>query len=346
METKNLKEAMFYEKLGDGKVKCLLCPHTCTIADNKVGICKVRRNIGGTLYATTYQKASAVAIDPIEKKPLFHFFPGSHVLSYGGVGCNLKCRYCQNHHISQATPDVYPLRNTGGPDRVLSVALRRACGGVAFTYNEPTVWYEFMYDTAKAVKEKGFYTAMVSNGYINPEPLKKLTPYIDAANIDIKSITEEDYWSMSTAHMDPVLQTVDYLAKNDVLVEITCLVVTGFNDTEEKIRTMARWIVDHTGPDTAFHLTRYHPDYLYTEPATSLDTLKMAYKVSKDEGLRYVYVGNTIMRRYANTYCHNCNTLVVTREKAYARKNYRTVKGKPSCPSCGTQLPFVDKAVP
>jgi len=348
MDTKNLKEAMFFDRHGSGKVKCRLCPHECKVSEGKEGICRVRKNIGGTLYATTYQKASAIAVDPIEKKPLYHFYPGSPVLSYGSIGCNLRCLYCQNYHISQVSPDEYfRLRDTGGQKQVVNEVIRRACDGVAFTYNEPTIWYEFMYDIAPAVKEKGFYTVLVSNGHINPEPLSQFSPHIDAANIDLKTISDKQYMSMSKAHIQPVFDTINYLKEVGVLVELTNLVVTDFNDSEEQIRELCRWVVKNPGPDTPVHFTRYHPEYQYSAPATSLDTMKKTYEIAQEEGLQYIYVGNTPMRKYNNTHCHNCGETVISREKAYARRLYTfDSEGKVICPSCKITLPIVDKKGP
>jgi len=197
------------------------------------------------------------------------------------------------------------------------------------------------------VKEKGYYTALVSNGHINMKPLERLTPHIDAANIDLKSITDEDYMYMSRVHIQPVLDTINHLKKAGALVELTTLVTTDFNDSEETIRELCRWVVKNPGPDTPVHLTRYHPDYQYHAPATSLEILKKAYRIARAEGLEYVYVGNTPMRKYSNTFCHKCGELVVSRDKAYARKFYNfDDKGKVVCHSCGVTLPIIDKKGP
>jgi len=349
MDGVKLKQALFFERLNDGKVQCRLCPRTCTIADGKLGACLVRKNIGGTLYALTYRKASAISVDPIEKKPLYHFYPGSDVLSYGSVGCNLKCRYCQNHHISQRSPEEHGLglRETGGPATVMKNIIRRACGGVAFTYNEPTIWYEFVYETARAVKEKGYYTTLVSNGYMNPEPLKQLTPYIDAANIDLKSITDEDYVFMSKAHLQPVLNTIKHLHDSGVLVELTTLVATDFNDSEDKIREISRWVVSNLDQDIAMHFTRYRPEYHYTAPPTSLEFLRKTYDLAREEGLRYVYVGNTRMRKYNNTFCHNCGEMMIGRDSFYTRRNYDyDPETGVICSKCRTPLPIIATAKP
>ncbi len=336
---------MFYERLDGGKVQCHLCPKNCTIAQGKRGMCRVRINIDGTLYSLIYRKASAIHPDPIEKKPLYHFYPNTPVLSYGSVGCNLRCRYCQNHHISQVKPEEYAgLRNTGGPKQVLRAIVRRACSGIAFTYNEPTIGYEFVREIAEAVKEKGLYTVLVSNGYLNPEPLEQLAPFLDAANIDVKSISDEDYRYMSGSTLAPVQATLEYLNSHGVVVAVTNLVVPGFNDSDAKVRGLAQWVLDKLGPNTPLHFTRYRPEYLYTAPATPLRTLQSAYRVAKEVGLNYVYVGNTAMRKFGNTYCHNCGELAISREGFYARKLYLFSKeGKVICKECETELPIMDK---
>lgn len=344
-EALSLKEAMFFEHLEEKKVRCLLCPRRCLIPEGKVGFCGVRKNINGELYSLIYRKASAIAVDPIEKKPLYHFYPGSAVLSYGTIGCNLHCKYCQNYHISHPKSEDFSLRETGSPEEIVNETIKRACEGVAFTYNEPTIWYEFVYETAKVVKERGFYTVYVSNGFINEEPLRKLAPHLDAANIDLKSFKEEDYVFMSKGHLQPVLNTIKILKESGVFVEITNLVVTDFNDSEEMFREISNWVVKTLGADTPLHFTRYHPDYLYTAPATPLNTLKRAYEVAKEEGVNYVYIGNTLMRKYSNTFCHKCGELLISRDGFYARKTYTfDENGKVICPSCGVFLPIIDKS--
>ena len=337
-----LKEAMFYEHLDGGKVRCHLCAHNCIIPEGGVGICRVRKNIGGTLYTLIYSLASAVAVDPVEKKPLYHFYPGSSVLSFGTVGCNLRCQYCQNWHISQVKPDDYNLKPVGEPESVPSLIRRSACDGVAFTYNEPTIWYEFAYDVSRIVKEHGYYTIFVSNGYMNPEPLRKLAPYLDAINIDVKAFQDELYMKMSKAHLQPVLDTLVLAHKLGIHIEITTLLVPGFNDSPEDLKRQTEWIVENLGQDVPLHLTRYHPDYKYEVPATPLHLLIDSYKIAKDAGLNYVYLGNVMKTDYENTRCPNCNELLVKRRTYFVERLYQLEDGKVTCPECGTEIPIVD----
>lgn len=338
----SLKEAMFYERIEDNRVRCHLCAHNCIIPDGGVGICRVRKNIQGTLYTLIYSLASAVAVDPVEKKPLYHFYPGSSVLSFGTVGCNLRCQYCQNWHISQVTPEKYNLKPVGAPETVPALIRRSASDGVAFTYNEPTIWYEFAYDTAKVVKEHGYYTIFVTNGYMNPEPLRKLAPYLDAMNIDLKAFRNELYLKMSGAHLKPVIDTLILAKKLGIHIEITTLLVPGFNDAEDDLRRQAEWIVENLGADVPFHLTRYHPDYKYNAPATPLHMLIDSYRIAKKAGLNYVYLGNVMKTDYENTRCPSCNALLIKRRAYFVERLYKRKEGKVFCPECGREIPVVD----
>lgn len=341
-QTSMLKEAMFYEELDGKKVQCHLCAHNCIITEGKVGVCRVRKNVGGKLYSLVYGKASSVSADPVEKKPLYHFFPGSSVLSFGTVGCNLKCQYCQNWRISQVKPDDYSLRTLGSADEIISQIRRYTSSGVAFTYNEPTIWYEFAYDIARAVKKKGYYTIFVSNGYMNPEPLKNLAPYLDAMNIDLKAINPEQYHKMSKAKIQPVLDTLILARELGIHVEITTLVVPGFNDSTEDLNKIARWIHDNLGSDVPYHLTRYHPDYHFNAPATPMNTLLKAYEIAKKAGLDYPYLGNIMKTDYENTRCRTCSTMLVKRRTRFVERLYSQKEGKIMCPKCGSVIPIID----
>ncbi len=342
-QTQFVKEAMFYEQLDEKRVRCKLCAHNCLVAEGKVGVCSVRKNIGGKLYSLIYGKASSVSADPVEKKPLYHFYPGSSVLSYGTVGCNFKCLYCQNWRISQVKPDAYDLRTLGTADQILSQMRRYTCSGVAFTYNEPTIWYEFAYDIAQAVKKKDKYTIFVSNGYMNPEPLKKLAPYLDAMNIDLKAIDVEKYRKLSRARIEPVLNTLKLARELGIHIEITTLVVPGFNDSTRDLEKICNWIHDNLGSDIPYHLTRYHPDYHYDAPATPLDKLIESYKIAKKAGLDYVYLGNIMKTDYENTRCKNCSTMLVKRRTRFVERLYSMKDNRISCPKCDTQIPIIDK---
>lgn len=342
-QTQFVKEAMFYEQLDGKKVQCQLCAHNCTIVEGKTGICRVRKNIEGKLYSLIYGKASSISADPVEKKPLYHFYPGSSVLSFGTVGCNFKCQYCQNWRISQVKPDDYSLRTVGTAEQILSQIRRYTCSGVAFTYNEPTIWYEFAYDIARAVKEKGYYTIFVSNGYMNPEPMKKLSPYLDAMNIDLKAIGNEQYLNMSKAKIQPVLDTLILARELGIHVEITTLVVPGFNDSTGDLEKICGWIHDNLGSDIPFHLTRYHPDFHYDTPATPLKKLIEAYEIAKKMGLDYAYLGNIMKTDYENTRCKNCSTMLVKRRTRFVERLYSMKDDKILCPKCSTEIPIIDR---
>jgi pyruvate formate lyase activating enzyme len=342
-QTSFLKEAQFYEQKDGKKVQCLLCAHNCIIAEGKVGICSVRKNVGGKLYSLVYGKASSISADPVEKKPLYHFYPGSSVLSFGTVGCNLKCQYCQNWRISQVKPEDYDLRVMGTAEQILSQIRRYTCSGVAFTYNEPTIWYEFAYDICRVVKAKDYYTIFVSNGYINPEPLKKIAPYLDAINIDLKAISEEQYVKMSKARMQPVLDTLKLAHELGLHIELTTLVVPGFNDSPEDIKRIADWTLENLGSEIPVHLTRYHPDYHYDAPATPIQTLIRSFEVAKKAGLDYVYLGNIMKTDYENTRCSQCSNLLVKRRTKFIERLYKQENGKVSCPKCSNEIPIIDR---
>ncbi len=337
-----LKEAMFYEKRGDGKVRCQLCAHNCIIGSGNVGVCGVRRNIDGKLYSLIYGKASSISSDPVEKKPLYHFYPGSAVLSFGTVGCNLKCQYCQNWRISQVTPERFKLRNVDKPENIPSLIRKYACDGIAFTYNEPTIWYEFAYEAARIVKERNYYTIFVSNGYMNPEPMKKLAPYLDAINIDLKAFSEKQYLEMSKAKLQPVLDTLMLAKKLGIHIEITTLLVPGFNDSEEEIRAEAEWIRDNLGPEVPLHITRYHPDFQYKARSPTMQELIKALDISKKAGLDYVYLGNIMKTDYENTRCPKCNNHLVKRKTRFVERTYNILDDVVSCPHCQTIIPIVD----
>lgn len=280
------KEALWYEKLEDDIVHCLLCPHSCKIPEGKNGICKVRYNLEGILYTKNYGKASSIAMDPVEKKPLYHFHKGKYLLSIGTFGCNFKCDFCQNHEISQ-TDYFGQMLDIG---KLIDICTRYTdCIGIAFTYNEPSIWYEFVLDCAKKIKSKGLLNVLVTNGYINPGPLMELLPYIDAMNIDVKSMNPEFYKKICGGSLEPVIHTVEE-SVNRCHVEITNLIIPEQNDDPNDVRNLARWLAN-LDPDTPLHLTRYYPSYKMkaspTEPAKLLE-LKKAAK----EYLNNVYIGN------------------------------------------------------
>ncbi|MDI6917151.1 MAG: AmmeMemoRadiSam system radical SAM enzyme, partial [Thermoplasmatales archaeon] len=270
-----MKEAMFYEKKDD-KIRCLLCPHKCLIPEGKRGICGVRENRKGVLYSLIYGEASSITPDPIEKKPLYHFYPGSTVLSFGTVGCNFRCRHCQNYSISQAKYGFYPLERIT-PEEIISKAKKYNCRGIAWTYNEPTIWYEFTYDVSRIAKEKNLYTVYVTNGYINEEPLKKIAPCLDAMNIDVKSMNEEFYHKICGGALSPVLRTTELAKKLGIHVELTYLIIPGHNDDESEIKEFCRWVKNNAEGGTPVHFSRFYPHYKMSSlPPTSMETMLKA----------------------------------------------------------------------
>ncbi|MBE6082083.1 MULTISPECIES: AmmeMemoRadiSam system radical SAM enzyme [Tissierellales] len=281
---RDFKEAMYYEKMNNGRVKCFLCPHRCTIKDGYSGICGVRKNKNGILNTINYGKISSYAYDPIEKKPLRNFYPNTRIFSIGSFGCNLKCRFCQNWQISQQLPPTIEI-----PDKDILALAGENSIGIAYTYNEPTIWYEYVFHIAKKIREIGLKNVLVTNGYIEQEPLKELLPFIDALNIDLKSYDDEYYRELCGGNIGPILETIKMSAEKSH-VEITTLIVEGENDSPEKIGSMAYWIsqIDKNIP---LHITRYFPAYKMNNPPTSLDILT-ELKEQADKYLKYVYLGN------------------------------------------------------
>jgi len=331
-----MKEALYYKKKEKKVVQCFLCPKNCVIAPDKSGLCRVRKNINGVLTSLVYSQPCSIAMDPIEKKPLYHFMPGSDILSIGTVGCNMRCLHCQNSEISQADP-VDVSDQSLSPEDVVKIAVGKDSAGIAYTYNEPTVYYEYMLETAKLAKEKGLKNVIVSNGYINSEPLKNLCKYIDAANIDLKSFDEKFYRKVCFAELASVLDTLMTLKKHKVWLEVTNLVIPTLNDNLKEIEKMCIWIKVNLGTDVPIHFSRFHPMYkLLDLPPTDENTLDMAAKVAKKH-LNYVYVGNVQITDHSNTYCTSCKALVIGRS-GYAISDH-TKKGK--CSNCGASVPGV-----
>lgn len=326
---------MLYQKVRN-KIQCVLCPHQCILHEGKTGTCGVRQNIGGKIRSKNYGLITGFALDPIEKKPLYHFYPGSKILSIGSLGCNLRCNFCQNWQISQVCdtkPDKY---KTMSVEAVLAEALNITDNiGLAFTYNEPTVWYEFMYDTAKACKQHNLKTVMVSNGFINKKPLEALLPYIDAFNIDIKAFTENYYHEMTGGSLKPVLDNLKTLSKHEKHLELTNLIIPRKNDDPEQFTEMVNWISNELGPNTVLHISRYFPAYKQTLPATSENLMLELYEIAQTK-LHFVYLGNLQHEAYQNTRCTGCKQVLVTRSAYKTQVNGLTPEGK--CTKCGTQI--------
>lgn len=301
-----VKEARYYKTLNQDKVQCFLCPHNCQIESDGYGVCRVRKNSNGKLFSLNYGKVASYGKDPIEKKPLYHFYPGEKIFSVGSYGCNFTCDFCQNYGISQETPSV--IETPAG--NLADIALNEKNNiGVAYTYNEPTIWFEFMHDITKEVRKSNKKNVLITNGYINIEPLKEILPYIDAMNIDLKSMNPEYYKKYCGGELAPVLESIKIASKN-THVELSTLLIEGLNTSEEEIEEIAKWIasIDDSIP---LHLNRYFPNYKMKLPATKVELVKSLAKIAKKH-LKYVYVGN-IKEGDHNTYCPKCSELLIDR---------------------------------
>ncbi|ABO35366.1 Radical SAM domain protein [Methanococcus maripaludis C5] len=334
-----LKEALFYENLENCKIKCNICPRHCIISSGKRGVCGGRENIDCSLYAVNYGKICATAVDPIEKKPLFNYKPGTSVFSIATAGCNFKCKHCQNWEISQSLPEEVPFSELT-PEDVVELAKNYLCEGIAYTYTEPTIFYEFMQETAKLAKKHDLFNVMVTNGYIEKEPLKKLE--IDAMNIDIKG-NSEFYKKICLAELEPVLETCRLAKKLGIHIEITNLVVPTYNDNPKYIESIINFVKDELGVDTPLHFTAFYPHYKLTSvPSTRMETIKKARDMALNAGLHYVYAGNVPFGAGYNTYCPECKSIVVDRF-GYQKPELHLDKSSktPKCPKCGKELDLI-----
>ena len=329
-----LHKAMFYQKLKNNYVRCDLCPNNCVLKENEIGTCNVRQNIEGELYTLVYNRPVSINIDPIEKKPLYHFYPGSLILSIATVGCNLRCNFCQNWTISQTKPDEASAYNAT-PEQIVEMAKENNCRSIAFTYTEPTIFYEYMYDIAKLAKENDIKTVWVTCGYINEEPLRKLAKVIDAANIDLKGFSEEFYSTYTTGSLQPVLNTLKIAKEEGMFFEITNLVIPDANDDPIKIREMCKWIKANLGDKYPLHFSRFFPNYkLMNKPPTPVKTLEMAYDIAREEGIKYVYIGN-VAASAEDTFCPKCGKKIIDRS-GYMIGDIHIKDGK--CEYCGEDI--------
>lgn len=305
-----MQEARFYKKEPVGKTRCVLCPHRCLLANNKTGRCLVRVNNDGVLYTKIYGEVSSYAMDPIEKKPLYHFYPGSYIFSVGSYGCNFKCTFCQNWHISQQQVETEKF----SPDDLVEIALNNNSIGIAYTYNEPFIWYEFVYDTSKIAKEKNLKNVLVTNGFVNEEPLKELLPYIDAMNIDLKASNESFYREICDGQLAPVMRTIQISFEAGVHIELTNLIIPTLNDKVEEIKDIIEWI-SSISSDIPVHFTRYFPQYKMDIEPTPIETLLTAYEIAKKK-LKYVYIGNTDPKfGGVDTICPKCKKVLIARNR-------------------------------
>lgn len=326
----------------NGKVVCTLCPRECHIPEGSRGFCFVRANEGGRLVLTTYGRSSGFCIDPIEKKPLNHFLPGTPVLSFGTAGCNLGCKFCQNWDISKSR-EMDRLMQEATPEAIIEAAKESNCRSVAFTYNDPTIWAEYAIDIAKVARREGIKTVAVTAGYISPEARGEFYQWMDAANVDLKGFTETFYRKLCQGELAPVLDTLVYLKREtSVWFEITNLMIPGENDSPEETKSMCGWIAEHLGPDVPVHFTAFHPDFKMMDiPATPPETLLRARQQALDAGIRYAYVGNVHHDGGQNTYCHHCKQTLIERDW-YELGKYNLRENK--CAHCGTLVAGVFEA--
>jgi pyruvate formate lyase activating enzyme len=307
-----MQEALYYKQLENQDVQCLLCPHKCNIEPEQYGKCNTRVNRGGLLFTESYGILSAVSSDPIEKKPLYHYYPGHNILSIGSFGCNLRCDYCQNCEITQIDEKVLSRHSYRDPEDIASKAvLHRNNIGLAYTYNEPSVYFEYMIRCAALIKEQNLSNVMVTNGYINPAPLEDILPHIDAFNVDLKSFRDLFYKERSGARLDPVLKTISRIAKSGRHLELTFLIITDHNDDEKEWKDMLGWISDHCGRETILHVSRYFPYFKMDKPPTPLSTMKRFIEMAR-ERINYVYPGNT-PQLDNHSYCPSCGNLLIER---------------------------------
>ena len=331
-------EAYLYKPLNEKKVKCNLCNHRCVIKNGRRGICGVRENQEGTLKTLVYGKLIASNIDPIEKKPLFHFFPGSLSYSIATVGCNFKCLFCQNADIAQmpSDHDGMIMGNYFTPENVVEAAVKGNCKSIAYTYTEPTIYFEFAFDTAKLAHAKGIKNVFVTNGYMTSEALQMISPYLDAANVDLKAFNASFYKDVVKARLEPVKETLKLMKSLGIFVEVTTLLVPGLNDDKHELEMLAEFIANSLGSETPWHISRFHPTYkLLDRPSTPLETLIMAREIGIKSGLKYVYTGNVPGDDGENTFCYKCKNMLIDRWGFYVRKNL-IENGK--CAHCGAHI--------
>ena len=337
-ETAPPREASWYTKLAEKRVECGLCPRKCTVADAERGTCGVRENRGGTYHTLVWGAACALHVDPVEKKPLFHVLPGRDALSFAAAGCNIECKFCQNWEISQFRPEQVPFTWLP-PETMAHTARRTGAPLIAATYSEPVVFWEYVRDTAEAAGKAGVRTVVISNGYIQKEPLEEVLPLLSAVKVDLKAFTQEFYTDLVRGELEPVLATMETIRKAGVWLEIVVLLIPGRNDSEQEIRDLSRWVRGHLGPDVPIHFTRFHPTYRLTDlPPTPVDSLERAWKVARAEGLHFVYLGNLPGHPGESTRCPGCSALLI-RRVGFRVVDNRLVAGR--CPECRREIPGV-----
>ena len=325
----------YWHRLDDGRLQCDLCPRFCKLHDGQRGLCFVRGRQGDTMVLTTYGRSSGYCVDPIEKKPLNHFLPGTPVLSFGTAGCNLACKFCQNWDISKSR-EIDTLADEASPETIARAAKALGCKSVAYTYNDPVIFHEYAIDVAKACHEVGVRSVAVTAGYVCAEPRKEFYQHMDAANVDLKGFTEDFYHKLTGGHLQPVLETLEYIKhETNVWLELTTLLIPGHNDSEQEINDMTQWVVDTLGPDVPMHFTAFHPDWKMMDvPATPRSSLTRARQIAMQNGVRYAYTGNVHDAEGESTYCHQCGTKLIGRDW-YILSDWN-LSDDGHCLSCGT----------
>ncbi|HQU15051.1 MAG: AmmeMemoRadiSam system radical SAM enzyme [Chromatiales bacterium 21-64-14] len=344
-EASGMVPTRYWHALSDGRVQCDVCPRACRLHAGQRGLCFVRANRDGAVVLTTYGRSSGFCMDPIEKKPLNHFLPGTPVLSFGTAGCNLACKFCQNWDISKSRA-VDTLADQATPQTLARAARELGCRSVAYTYNDPVIFLEYMTAVAEACRGYGIRSVAVTAGYVCDAPRRALFSHIDAANVDLKAFTERFYWKVCGGHLRPVLDTLMYLRhETRVWLELTTLLIPGENDSDRELKAMTRWVVENLGADVPLHFTAFHPDWkMLDRPATPEATLKRARSIALENGVRYAYTGNVHDEDGGSTYCHGCGTKLIGRDW-YVITGW-ALTGEGRCPSCGTACAGVFEARP
>lgn len=343
-----MKEAYLYKKLGSGKTRCLTCSHYCVISEGQRGICGTRENMGGKIYSLVYGKAVAENIDPIEKKPLFHFLPGSFSLSIATVGCPFFCHWCQNWQISQQPKGTLSVPKPQNPiegfdllpEKIVQDAIQQNCASISYTYTDPAIFLEYALDTMKLAKKAGLKNVWVSDGYSSKEAVKLIAPYLDAINVDLKAFKEETYQKYIGGRLEKVLESIKDFYKRGIHLEITTLVIPNLNDSEEELKSIAEFIKKNLGPEVPWHISRFFPAYkMIDRPKTPIKTLQKAYQIGKEAGLQFVYLGNISDPEKESTYCPKCGETMVSRVGYFTQiKNVKMKQNKGYCGKCGSDL--------
>jgi len=340
MQNNSTVSTKYWHAIKDNRIQCDLCPRHCQLQDGQRGFCFVRACEDQQIVLTTYGLSTGLSVDPIEKKPLFHFLPGSKVLSFGTAGCNLGCQFCQNWQMSRSR-EMQIMSQVATPEQIAQVAQQNGCQSVAFTYNEPTIFMEFAIDVAKACHELGIKTVTVTNGYICPEPRHEFYQHIDAANVDLKAFTDKFYQKLAASHLDPVLDTLKYIhKKTKTWLEVTTLIIPGYNDSDEDLEKEAKWLMKHLGPDVPLHFSAFFPAFkMQNIPGTPMETLLKAQKIAQDAGIQYVYVGNTNNTDGESTFCSKCGKKIIERIRYQISELHVDSQGM--CEFCKTPCPGV-----